>query len=86
VTATDTPAEEPWAATRDASWYSRPDVHSDKQVHMAGRKIREGTMSRCGRSVLDDGLTWIPEDVPEHIRCRSNGCRQAWPVAEGAQR
>jgi hypothetical protein len=81
VSAETPAAEEPWAATRDASWYSRPDVHSDKAVHMAGRKIREGTLSCCGRSVLDDGLTWIPEDVPEHIRCRSNGCRQAWPVA-----
>lgn len=79
----DRPAQaaEPWAAGRDASWYNRPDVRTSKVVHMAGRPIREGTASRCGRSVLDDGLTWIPEQVPDHLRCRSNGCRQAWPSA-----
>jgi hypothetical protein len=68
----------PWAAGRDASWYRRPDVHSFKVVHMAGRSVREGVLSRCGRSVLDRGLTWIPEQVPEHIRCKGAGCRQAW--------
>ena len=69
-----------WAAGRDASWYRSPDVRSHKVVHMAGGPCREGVLSRCGRSVLDQGLTWIPKDVPEHIRCRSNGCRQAWPA------
>jgi len=76
-------AEEPWAATRDASWYDRPNVRSDKQVHVSGRIVPEGTMSRCGRSLLDDGLMWAPEGVPEHVRCRSNGCRQAWPTGTG---
>ena len=74
--------QESWAATRDAAWYSRPDVHSAKVVHMAGRPAREGVMSKCGRSVLDRALTWIPEHVPAGIRCRSNGCRQAWPAEE----
>lgn len=78
--------EEPWAATRDASWYNRPNVRSNKVVHMSGRTVREGVMSKCGRSILDDGLTWIPEDVPEHIRCRGNGCRQAWPTNGGDKR
>lgn len=72
--------DDSWAAGRDASWYSQPDVRSAKVVHLAGRSCREGVLSRCGRSVLDRGLTWIPEHVPEHIRCRSNGCRQAWPA------
>lgn len=77
-------AEEPWAALRDASWYDRPETRTDKQVHVSGRTIREGTMSRCGRSILDEeGLVWDPADVPQHARCRSNGCRQAWP-AEGS--
>lgn len=73
-----------WAATRDASWYDRPNVHTDKQVHVSGRPAPrgEGTMSRCGRSLLDDGLVWDPAAVPEHARCRSNGCRQAWPTKE----
>ncbi|MGW7001363.1 hypothetical protein ACWGCW_00700 [Streptomyces sp. NPDC054933] len=71
-------AKEPWAAGRDASWYNRPNVHSDKAIHMAGKPCMYGTMSRCGRSVLDDGLTWIPEHVPTGLRCQSNGCRQAW--------
>ncbi|MFE5090625.1 hypothetical protein ACFRCI_09515 [Streptomyces sp. NPDC056638] len=76
-------AEDPWAATRDASWYERPNVHSDKQVHMAGRMAprREGVMSRCGRSILDENSSWQPETVPAWLRCRSNGCRQAWPTA-----
>ncbi|MDI9885339.1 hypothetical protein QMZ92_13275 [Streptomyces sp. HNM0645] len=72
------PTLQPWAAGRDASWYSRPNVRSRKVVHMAGDPIREGTASRCGRSVLDDSLTWIPEQVPEHLRCHRSGCRQAW--------
>ncbi|MFG2328288.1 hypothetical protein ACGFMM_01545 [Streptomyces sp. NPDC048604] len=70
--------EAPWAAGRDASWYDRPNVHSSKVVHMAGQRIREGTASQCGRSVLDDDMKWIPEQVPQPIRCRSNGCRQAF--------
>jgi hypothetical protein len=72
--------EEPWAAQRDASWYSRPDVYSDKVIHVAGREDREGFMSRCGRSVLNDGMTWELDEVPAGLRCRSNGCRQAWPA------
>ncbi|MEU8525291.1 hypothetical protein AB0C77_06760 [Streptomyces sp. NPDC048629] len=72
------PEPAPWAAGRDASWYAQPDVHSHKVVHMAGQPIREGIASRCGRSVLDQTGTWIPEHVPQHIRCRSNGCRQAF--------
>ena len=75
-----TAAEEPWAATRDASWYDRPDVHSDKAVHMAGRTVLQGVMSKCGRSILDEGAVWTPADVPDYLRCRSNGCRQAWPA------
>ncbi|MFI6444669.1 hypothetical protein [Kitasatospora sp. NPDC050543] len=72
----------PWAATRDASWYARPDVRSVKAVHMNGRQVREGVMSACGRSLLDDGSHWTPDDVPAALRCQSNGCRQAWPTNE----
>lgn len=69
-----------WAAMRDASWYDRPDVSSDKKVHLNGRVTEEDVMSRCGRSILDDdGLTWAPAEVAAHLRCRSNGCRQGWP-------
>ena len=78
-----TPAEEAWAASRDASWYARPNVHAHTVVHMAGRPGREGTMSRCGRSVLDHTNPWVPAAVPAHIRCRSAGCRQAWPALIG---
>jgi hypothetical protein len=76
--------EEPWAAQRDASWYARPDVHTTKVVHVAGREDREGVMSRCGRSVLNRDLTWTLDDAPKGLRCRSNGCRQAWPQDGGA--
>ncbi|WP_086780035.1 hypothetical protein [Streptomyces griseus] len=65
-----------WAATRDASCYDRPDVRTTKQVHMA----REDGTARCNRSTLDEGSTWSPSDVPPGLRCRSNGCRQAWPT------
>lgn len=73
-------AEEPWAAQRDASWYDRPDVYSDKVIHVAGKSSLYGHMSRCGRSVLNDDLIWALEGVSEGLRCRSNGCRQAWPT------
>ncbi|MFJ8437648.1 hypothetical protein [Kitasatospora griseola] len=72
--------EEPWAAQRDASWYSRPDVRTVKALHVAGREGREGFYSRCGRSVLNDNECWDLAEVPPGLRCRSNGCRQAWPV------
>ena len=68
--------DDAWAATRDASWYDRPDVRTAKVVHVG----RPNSWSKCGRSFLDDYTTWAPKDVPEHIRCRSNGCRQAWPT------
>ena len=77
---------EPWAAMRDASWYARPNTRSDKAIHVAGRTVSEGVMSRCGRSLLDDGLTWPLTDAPADARCRSNGCRQAWPTTDGVTR
>ncbi|MDX3358065.1 hypothetical protein PV703_33220, partial [Streptomyces sp. ME01-24h] len=70
---------EAWAAQRDASWYHQPDVHTTKAIHMSGRAVSEGVMSRCGRSLLNSAATWRPEDVPAGLRCGSNGCRQAWP-------
>lgn len=73
--------EEPWAAPRDASWYDNPDVRTDKVTHVAGRKVREGHMSRCGRSILDDSLSRSLAEWSEASRCRSNGCRQAWAAA-----
>lgn len=73
--------DEPWAAQRDASWYSRPNVRSVKVIHIAGQECREGFMSRCGRSVLNDDMTWTLDEVSDGLRCRSNGCRQAWPTA-----
>jgi hypothetical protein len=82
--ATDTETEEPWAAGCDASWYSRPDVYSVKALHVAGKPVREGVLSRCGRSVLDDSMAWALDEVPPGRRCRSNGCRQAWPTASTA--
>ena len=70
------PDDEPWAGLRDASWYDHPNVTTGKRVHIAG----PGGMSRCGRSFLDDLSKWEPEAVPVTERCRSNGCRQAWPA------
>jgi len=75
-----TETEEPWAAQRDASWYNRPDVHSVKALHVAGKPCREGILSRCGRSVLNRDDYWDLDEVPPGLRCRSNGCRQAWPT------
>lgn len=76
--------QEPWAAQRDASWYERPDVYSDKVIHVAGKSCLYGVMSRCGRSVLNKDLVWALEGVPAGRRCRSHGCRQAWPTAPSA--
>lgn len=73
--------EEPWAAQRDASWYDRPNVRSDKVIHVSGRTVLQGVMSACGRSLLNDDLVWEPADVSPGLRCRSNGCRQKWPTA-----
>jgi hypothetical protein len=75
-TSTDQQAEEPWAAQRDASWYSRPNTRTDKVVHVA----RPDHWSRCGRSFLNDEMIWALEGVAEVLRCRGNGCRQAWPA------
>lgn len=74
----------PWAATRDASVWDRPDVRTAKRVHV-GRTDhpREPGLpvARCRLVLLDENATWDPADVPEHARCRRNGCRQAWPEA-----
>jgi hypothetical protein len=70
------PAEEPWAAQRAADWYDRPDTRTDKAVHVG----RADGWSRCGRSFLSEDLAWDPAEVSEDLRCRSNGCRQAWPT------
>lgn len=80
VTTTDRAAAQPWAATRDASWYPRPNTRSPKRAHVSGRTVREGVMSRCGRSLLDDGTSWPLADVPATARCQSRGCREAWPT------
>lgn len=77
---TNTAVEELWAATRDASWYSRPNIRHANVLHLAGKPGREGRLSRCGRSVLDSTNPWEPAEVPVRLRCRSNGCRQAWPT------
>lgn len=74
------PAEEPWAAQRAADWYDRPDTRTDKAVHVG----RADGWSRCGRSFLSEDLTWDPAEVSEDLRCRSNGCRQAWPTTAPA--
>jgi hypothetical protein len=72
------PPTEPYsvAATRDASWYDRPDVHKVKRYHVWG----ENDMSACGRSILTELSTRTLDDVPAILRCQGRGCRERWPA------
>jgi hypothetical protein len=64
------------AATRDASWYARPNTRSLKAWHLLG----EGGRSLCGLPALDVENSMPAEDVSEDGRCRRSGCVQWWPT------
>jgi hypothetical protein len=78
TTAPNLDAVEPYsiAATRDASWYNRPDVHKPKRYHVWG----QDQMSACGRSILTDLVTRPLDGVPANLRCQARGCCERWPT------
>lgn len=66
------------ASTRDASWYSRPNVSYPKKYHVVGPDGIDG-MSACGRSLLSYDHEMEAEAVPDHSRCKRKGCKEKWP-------
>ncbi|MDT7784380.1 MAG: hypothetical protein QOF58_2799 [Pseudonocardiales bacterium] len=77
------------AATRDASWFDRPDTRSTKvfhacdagKLHSSGQ--RWGQQHRlltavCSQQVLDDNSAVRLDDVPRRLRCRRTACARIW--------
>lgn len=83
------------AASRDASWYERPDVHSAKASHVivASHVLGIGSGSigpaaACDpvRIIVDTSLVRTAADVHPNGRCARPGCRElfARAVADAA--
>jgi hypothetical protein len=68
------------AATRDASWYNRPDVHRSKVVHADNGDA----FAVCNPHTLMLGPTrWEnAADVPARIRCKRPACARAYREAD----
>lgn len=71
----DKPEPVALAAYRDASWVNNPDTRTPKRGHI----LRADGRAACGLvAVMCDPE---PADcIPETLRCRRPGCRQAWPA------
>lgn len=69
------------AGTRDASQYSRPDVHSVKVFHIATvvdtAACARGPALHSGVVLLADPYC-VPAEVYDDRRCRRPGCRAHW--------
>lgn len=76
------------AATRDASWYDRPDVRKVKRVHVVVHSAQLGPAAACqpNRIVADQGTVWAAADAP--VRCTARACALLFARAdqEAAQR
>lgn len=77
------------AATRDASWFDRPDTRTTKvfhacdadQVRTSGQPLSNGhrlLSAVCSQQVLDDNSAIPLEEVPERLRCRRPACARIW--------
>lgn len=64
------------AATRDASWYNRPDVRKPKKYHILGAN----ELSACGGAILIKENLITADEVPKHARCQRAGCKGRWPT------
>ena len=67
----------PTRRKRNDTAYAR---QGGERVHVVGnrRKPMEGnSVARCGSSL--EGPEYVAYMVPEEERCRSRGCRDAWP-------
>jgi hypothetical protein len=83
------------ASVRDASWLAhprhdgpsghRPGAWSPKHHVVIDHPARGASWSACGRAFLLSGGDPAHE-IPDHARCRLNGCRQAFERADAAQR
>lgn len=71
------------AATRDASWYRRPNVRAAKAMHVVGD---DGKASACGRLLYatEGPETVDAAEVPQALRCQRPGCRGRWPAGVSA--
>lgn len=82
------------AAYRDASWFARPDVRTDKQAHVVVWSRRLGLSSgnamgseaaACDptRIMLDvEGLCRDAANSPSQVRCRRGGCARLFAQAD----
>lgn len=79
------------AGHRDASFLSRPDVHSDKALHamvFTHRYAVGGGMDGLGAAcnpvhiLLDEHLMFTAHEVKRTIRCQRGGCRTLFAAAE----
>ena len=82
-----TPAVAPfaYAALRDASWLSRPDVRTVKKWHVDRGNAtpacsNEHSWSSRNNPFLADFTRMPVDQVAEHVRCQRPGCRVRWPT------
>lgn len=63
------------AATRDASWYRRPNVRTVKVYHI----VTDEGLSACRGSLLvyENAIPAI--EAPQGLRCQRAGCKGRWP-------
>lgn len=66
------------AASRDASWYNRPDVRRTKILHVTEAEPQMAAL--CSGAPLDENSAWSLADVPPGLRCRRMACAQYWAV------
>lgn len=79
------------AGHRDASFLSRPDIHSDKALHAMVFTHRyavgsgvDGLGAACNpvHILLDENLMFTAHEVKRPARCRRGGCRTLFAAAE----
>ena len=71
-----------WAATRDASWYDRPDTRKVKVFHIATdaetAACKPGPAHVYTTVPLYDGTYTPAHEVYDDLRCRRPGCLRHW--------
>jgi len=63
------------AAFRDASFLNNPDTRTPKRAHV----LNEDGTPRCGLMAMM-GDPEPADQIPDNLRCKRPGCRQAWPA------
>lgn len=82
------------AGNRDASFFARPNVHDDKQVHVlvvshhvaigGGATAPAAACNPRRIMIIVDSLLRDTADVPPHVRCRRPGCARLYAQADAA--